>query len=53
MSLDARLEAPAHYITGRCMHYNKAQYWEGCCKMMEWYSDWLKSASHPKGPYAD
>jgi integrase len=33
--------------------YNKAQYWEGRCKMMEWYSDWLEAQAftlHPKGP---
>jgi integrase len=33
--------------------YNKAQYLEGRCKMMEWYSDWLEVQAlsrHPRGP---
>jgi integrase len=33
--------------------YNKAQYWEGRCKMMEWYSGWLEAQAftlHPEGP---
>jgi integrase len=33
--------------------YNKAQYWEGRCKMMEWYSDRLEVQAfsrHPRGP---
>jgi integrase len=36
--------------------YNKAQYWEGRCKMMEWYSDWLEVQAftlHQKGPTLD